>query len=106
MQTSIYIAGPITGMKNNNREAFEKASAYLSSINYDVLSPINNEPRNPNGDPPTWADYLRMGIMQLMVCDEIYLLQGWEGSKGAQVELGLAKVLGMKEHYQVEEKKA
>lgn len=100
MKTRVYIAGPITGYKNDNREAFEAGAKRVESWNCEAVSPINNKPRTQNNAPPLWEDYMRMGIVQLMGCDEIYLLKGWESSKGAVIEHQLATALGMKQHFE------
>lgn len=36
-----------------------------------------------------------MGLCELMKCDAIYLLKGWERSKGACLEKHYAKVIGL-----------
>jgi hypothetical protein len=37
---------------------------------------------------------MRNDISQLVTCARIVLLRGWENSKGAMLELRIAKVLG------------
>ena len=36
-----------------------------------------------------------MGLCQLMQCDAIYMLKGYEKSKGARLELAYATTVGM-----------
>jgi hypothetical protein len=38
-------------------------------------------------------------IRQLMTCDAIYMLKGWEKSKGASLEHHIAKELGLEIYY-------
>ena len=38
---------------------------------------------------------MRTDLLALLSCDVIYLLRGWERSKGAGVELAVAQACGM-----------
>ena len=49
----------------------------------------------------TWAELMRKSITLLMECDAIYMLEGWEGSKGAIMEHFLAEELEMPIFFQV-----
>lgn len=47
---------------------------------------------------------MKADIKLLMDCDAIYLLKGWEDSKGARIEKELAESLGyriIKEEYEI-----
>ena len=47
-----------------------------------------------------YADYLRLDIQALLICSKIYLLKGWESSKGATLEKNIAEALGYEVEYQ------
>lgn len=85
----IYIAGPMTGHPDFNYPAFKAAAAMLRAEGYVVENPAEN----PNPACKSWAGYMRMAIAQLVTCDAIYLLKGWEQSKGARIECDLARDL-------------
>ncbi|HEY8355030.1 MAG TPA: DUF4406 domain-containing protein [Methylophilaceae bacterium] len=87
----IYIAGPMTGLPDFNHPAFNAAAAKLRALGYHVENPAENPP------PPcgTWLGYMRLAIAQLVTCDIVALLPGWQGSRGALIERTLAIQLGL-----------
>ncbi len=87
----VYIAGPCTGHPDLNYPAFHRAAADLRALGYHVENPAEN-PEPPCG---SWEAYMRMAIAQLVTCDEIHMLRGWKDSKGANIEIGLARQLGL-----------
>ncbi len=93
---TIYLSGPISGIKNNNRDSFFRAKDYYESLGYNVINPIEiadamhivNEGLN---DPePREIDIMAEDIKSLSECDSIILLPNWENSKGARFELAFA----------------
>lgn len=88
----IYIAGPMSGMKDFNYPAFNAEAKALREAGHHVENPAENP------DPPckSWQAYMRMAIAQLITCDTIRMLPGSENSKGAVLELHIAMSLGMK----------
>ena len=90
--SKIYISGPMTGYDNFNKDAFDFAKRKLEAINeYDqVITPFDIA---PNQDPNSWLFYMKLDIKALMDCDAIYVLKGYENSKGAMIEVNLAKSL-------------
>ena len=90
----IYIAGPMSGLPENNYPAFHDAAERMRNRGWHVENPAENPA--PHSDAACeWTAYMRMGITQLMTCHAIYLLPGWEKSPGASVELFIAKRLGL-----------
>ena len=82
----IYIAGPMTGKKDLNFPAFFAAASVFRSMGLEVVNPAELNP-----DPSTpWIECMRRDIAALMTCDQIYLMQGWETSKGANLEHHIA----------------
>ena len=91
MNGAVYIAGPMTGIDQFNYPAFNAAAARLRAMGYHVENPAEN-PAPPCG---SWQAYMRMAITQLVKCDTIALLPGWEKSRGAKIEHRLATELGL-----------
>ena len=85
----VYIAGPITGYENGNKEAFDKAEKDIKGENNNtiVLSPTCL----PAG--LTQFAYMDICLAMIRACHVVYFLRGWESSEGAVAENALAKKL-------------
>tara|TARA_R110001583_G_C5630751_1_gene407011 strand:+ start:1611 stop:1946 length:336 start_codon:yes stop_codon:yes gene_type:complete len=88
----IYISGMITGLKHDQyRKKFKEAVEFLRSEGNDPVDP--SELGKP--EHHSWDYYMRKAIPQLCECDGIYMLEGWQESKGARLELQIARSLDM-----------
>lgn len=87
----IYISGPITGKTDLNRPAFEKATKELTKSGHVVINPhtICNEivTQTFADDLHLWLACMRKCIDAIRHSDAIYLLEGWQNSRGARKEL-------------------
>ncbi|NIF51427.1 DUF4406 domain-containing protein [Burkholderia sp. Ax-1724] len=87
----IYVAGPMTGIPDLNFPAFHAAAARLRAEGHEVINPAEI-----NADPTAaWAACMRADIRELVTCEAIYLLPGFEDSRGARLERHIAVELGM-----------
>lgn len=87
----VYIAGPMTGLPELNFPAFHAAAADYRKRGCHVENPAEINP-----DPSMeWADAMRADIPRLLTCDTIVLLPGWGNSRGALLELHIAREVGM-----------
>lgn len=89
----IFVSGPISGIENDNREAFLAAGKLLRADGHDVVLPTH---LCPHDTPHHIA--MRICIKELLTCDEIYLLDGWEYSGGALLEADIANQCGIIRH--------
>lgn len=100
---TIYIAGPMTGIDDYNKPAFDRAAKQIkevwkgTNLPTSVISPSTNF----GGDQTlTHAQYMRYSIHQLLIVDAVYMLDGWEFSKGAVCEHTVAQSLGLDIYYE------
>lgn len=89
--TRIYIAGPMTGKPDLNFPAFMAEANHLRALGHDVVNPAEINPDHSM----SWHECMRRDIAQLVTCDAVRLLPGWEDSSGARLEEHIAMRLGM-----------
>lgn len=87
----VYISGPMTGCPVLNHAAFNAEAARLRGMGFDVVNPADLVA----DEGTAWADYMRADIRLLLTCDAVALLPGWDESRGAQLEVEIARSLGM-----------
>lgn len=105
----VYLAGPMSGIKDFNFPAFFRAEEQLTEAGYDVFNPAAHDVElfgadrfetetGDRADLPagfdlaeTLANDLRMVAVW---ADSVVVLPGWENSKGAKAEVSLAQALG------------
>jgi hypothetical protein len=81
----------MTGLPDCNYPAFNAVAARLRGNGAAVENPAEN-PAPPGG---AWLDWMRIAIPQLVECEGVLMLPGWNHSRGARVELQLALGLGL-----------
>lgn len=103
--TKVYIAGPMTGIKDWNFPAFFEAERQLEELGYEVINPAHNDgatvqdalqsagtPESPNN---LWSYYMKRDLPQVMNVDMLCVLPGWQISKGARLEVTVARAIGL-----------
>lgn len=104
----MYISGPITGCKNQNREAFAKAKRRIEAVGDTAVNPHDiGDWAEHDGfindamtEEQKHAAYMREDLKALLDCDAILMLKKWGDSKGALIEHSVAKAVGMTVFYQ------
>lgn len=102
-----YASGPMSGHPGYNFWSFDAAEAALTFLDHDVVSPaqhdrelypgIDETPECIAGTPLdglAYANVLGWDFKQIVDCDGIVMLPGWENSVGAQAELFVARAVG------------
>lgn len=88
----VYISGPITGT-TDFIERFAFAENALASFGNIVINPAKVNAGMPEGT--THAEYMQLSFAMLDMCDVIFMLDGWQQSKGANMELERARDKGI-----------
>ena len=98
----VYLSGPMTGIENYNCDGFSNAEKEIwkRAKNVEVLNPwvlsgVVSAECARLGATPEYYDYLRYDIQKLMTADAVFLLDGWENSKGAVIENEIAQKVGI-----------
>jgi hypothetical protein len=116
----VYIAGPISAKttipKEEKLRRFAAAADMLRELGHDPVNPLEVENEcgldagvcaartqvtakqdgGQHGDQShSWECYMRSDLRQLLTCDVIALLPGWDFSEGAMFEHEVAKKVGM-----------
>jgi hypothetical protein len=114
MSEKVYVAGPMQGYPDFNFPAFAFATNVLRSEGHFVFSPAERDlERDAQAVVSATGDLkeaeskgfsLREALYDdtKFICKEataIYMLRGWENSKGAQAEWALARALSLKIWY-------
>lgn len=86
----VYISGKITGDADYKKK-FANAEEMARAVGLEVFNPANV----PDEGKP-WEWYMKQDIKELMDCDAILLLKGWEESRGARLEAYIASQLKIK----------
>ncbi|EGZ4374626.1 DUF4406 domain-containing protein [Salmonella enterica subsp. enterica serovar Lexington] len=90
----VFIAGPMTGYHNYNRDEFNAEARMLEDRGFTVLNPAIL----PDG--LQHSEYLNITLAMLEAADSIFILDGWENSEGANIEVKRARELGLIFMYQ------
>lgn len=96
-----YVAGPMTGIPYFNEGAFLGAAMKLRRAHWMVTTPIEQDKRRgeetkADGIPDyPMSHYMKHDLPIVCESDAIFLLPGWEESKGALLEFAVACELGV-----------
>lgn len=90
----VYLSGPITGMPNLNIDEFQKYEDKFKNLNFEVINPhkLHTEEETKSF---TWSQFMKQDIKFMVECDFVAVLNGWEKSKGANLEVYIARNIDM-----------
>lgn len=109
--SSIYIAGPMSGLPEFNFPAFKNAAYVLRCKGWEVHNPAEKDGEAVEGTQAyadgdhiavqeqgfNFRDAYLWDVQKVIECDAIYMLRGWENSPGARGEHAVA--VAMQKHY-------
>lgn len=104
--SKLYVAGPMTGKEDWNFPLFFAVSDALRAMGYEPNNPAENDGPDVvtavahanemhRRGTHSWADYMKRDVIRLVSCDGLVVLPGWQSSRGAKLEVGLARDLEM-----------
>lgn len=88
----IYLSGPMTGYADFNYPAFREATNVLRMQGLEVFDP--SECFEGNQGLPKEV-YMREDIAAVLNASVVVVLDGWEQSSGARLEVEVAKAIGI-----------
>ena len=82
----------MSGLPDFNYPAFFDAADVLDRAGFTVGNPA------ADGQVPgwSWEQYLRRALRLMLECDGVAVLDGWERSRGARLEVEVAEQIGMR----------
>jgi nucleoside 2-deoxyribosyltransferase len=92
----VYLCGPMKGIEEFNKCAFDNARDFLSENGVLVQSPVDLNTDSTGKFP--CRDYngaMKVDIAAMCMCDAVVVLPGWENSQGAALEHFIAVRLGI-----------
>lgn len=102
-----YVSGKISELSEEEfKENFRKASELVEAHGYEAVNPLEVIPGceklcgslatfSDGTYQHTWACYMKYDILALLECQAIYLQPNWKESRGARVELDVARAIGL-----------
>ena len=94
MGNKVYIAGPMSGYEEFNFPAFNRVEELLRGT-YGYKHVVNPAKLHRTTNLP-WVEFLKRDLLELITCDAVFLLEGWEKSRGATLEAFVAYALGLR----------
>lgn len=113
----VYISGPIASDPETASERFAQAAERVKRatgcevVNAFEVEPVNHGEQEcpeagyfPGTDEGHQSSccYMRTDLLALLTCDSIYLMDGWQSSQGARLELMVAQAIGLEVLYETE----
>ncbi|MCD8295834.1 MAG: DUF4406 domain-containing protein [Clostridia bacterium] len=99
-EPKIYISGPITGT-DDYMERFAAAERHLRELGYGIK--ILNPAKENAVMASMGASYysiMHQCLREMQGCNMIYMIKGWQGSKGARLEYAYADAMGFEICYE------
>jgi len=88
----VYISGPMTGVPDWNKPAFDLLAQRLRDAGHEVFNPAEEELDHST----PWTTYLKRDLVEIVTkADALAVLPGWMDSEGAVLEICVAQALGI-----------
>jgi hypothetical protein len=87
----LYLAGPMRGVKDQNKPEFNRVTALLRTAGHVVYNPAEEE--EAGAGIRVWMEHDTRWICR--EAEAVALLDGWSNSRGARTEKALAEAIGI-----------
>jgi nucleoside 2-deoxyribosyltransferase len=99
MSSKVYICGPISGLPDDNKPAFEAAEKIIRERGFQPINPhvlcFDIVLAHEGTPEELWKKCMKRDISYMLDCDLVVLLNGWHKSRGAMVEINTASAVGI-----------
>lgn len=94
----VYVTGPVR-YTTDYKERFQQGALEVAQLGYEPVNVLESlgceDLGDSDADNKAYIQYLKRDIRTLLECHGIYLLRGWENSRGARLEKLIADGLDM-----------
>lgn len=88
----VYLSGPMSGIADRNYSAFMKAANELRALGHKVINPAELFDVSLRYSR---SIYMRYAIQNILEAEVVATLSGWEESRGAKLEVEVARECGV-----------
>lgn len=88
----IYLSGPMSGLPDFGYPIFREHAARLRARGFDIIDPSENFGGDSGRDR---TEYMRLDVQHVLDAEAVAVLPGWEKSRGARLEVSIARELGL-----------
>lgn len=101
----VYLSGPISDIANGNFKEFATAQEKIEALGYRVMNPHEIcrfiDPKLYETKQAYWEACMRACLQQLPLANKLVTLKDWELSKGAKIEVAIARETGFIEVHHI-----
>ena len=90
---TVYLSGPMTGLPDYNRAAFNLRAEALRAAGYSVKNPADISVTH--GTDKSYEFYFKRSLRMMLDADVVYVFGDTTQSRGVEMELQVAKMTGM-----------
>lgn len=93
VRQTVYLSGPMTGLPDYNREAFNLRAEAFRAAGYAVKNPA--EISAAYGTDKSYGFYFKRALRMMLECDVVYVFGDVTQSTGVEMELQVARMSDM-----------
>lgn len=88
----LYLSGKMSGISDFNFPLFNETAKQWRAVGHDIINPAENF-NGRQGLP--FELYIRHDILDILDCQGLIVLPGWQASRGASLEVAIARALAL-----------